>query len=93
MADARVNMVNDFRRFDVKLDSLLRRSLPLETYERILTCEFCVVVTPDEKREPRNVIVGHDLLYASEVPPKTIRPLLRLGDIVSVNVVRSAIPL
>lgn len=89
MSDARVNDAG--RRFDVKLDSLLRRSLSLDTYERILTCEFCVVVTPEEKREPRNVIVGHDLLYASEVPPKTIKPILRLGDIVSVNVVSNVV--
>ena len=76
------------RRFDGKLDSFLRRSLPSEDYERICTSELCVVVSPEEKRVHRHVVLGHRCLYLTEFPPKSVKVAANLQDVQSICMVR-----
>ena len=75
------------RRFDGKLDSFLRRSLPSEDYERICTSELCVVVSPEEKRVHRHVVLGHHCLYLTEFPPKSVKVAANLQDVQSICMV------
>ena len=75
------------KRFDGRLDSFLRRNLTLESYERVVSTEPCVVVTPEGKRAPRHVVLGHGLLYFTEMPPKTLTKALRLEDVLTVKAV------
>ena len=76
------------RRFDGKLDSFLRRSLQSEDYERICTSELCVVVSPEEKRVHRHVVLGHRCLYLTEFPPKSVKVAANLQDVQSICMVR-----
>ena len=75
------------RRFDAKLDSFLRRRLAQEDYERISTSEPCVVISPEDKRVHRHVVLGHHCLYLVEVPPKNLKVALQLKDVGSVRMV------
>lgn len=77
------------RRFDAKLDSFLRRKLAQEDYERVSTFEPCVVVSPNDKRVHRFVVLGHRCLYLTEVPPKNLKEALQLKDISSIRMVSS----
>ena len=76
-----------FKRFDGKLDTVLRKALPLELYERISTTESCIVVTHSGKKSQRHVILGHTALYVAEVPPKTVKRAIELVDVVSAKTV------
>ena len=75
------------RRYDGKLDSFLHRNLAREDYERVCTSEPCVVVSPDEKRVHKHVILGHRCLYFADFPPKTIKVAMQLKDIQSIRMV------
>ena len=78
---------HETKRFDGRLDTLLRRNLPPSDYERVISAEPCVVVTPEGKRAPRHVVLGHRQLYFTEIPPKTLNKALQLEDVVSVETV------
>ena len=75
------------RRFDAKLDSFLRRRLTQEDFERVCTSEPCVVVSPEDKRVHRHVVLGHRCLYLTEVPPKNLKTALHVRDISSIRMV------
>ena len=75
------------KRYDVKLDSFLRRTLPSEEYERVSASEPCVVLSPDDKRVHRHVILGHHSLYLTEFPPKSLKTAVHLRDVQSVRMV------
>jgi len=79
------------RRYDGKLDSFLRRNLSSEDYDRICTFEPCVVVSPEEKRVHRHVVLGHRCLYLTEFPPKSIKVAANLQEVYSVCMVRNII--
>lgn len=76
------------RRFDGKLDGVLRRELSVVTYERIVATEVCILVTSAGKRTHGHVILGWNYLYFAPIPVKNLRPLLKLSDIVSIATVR-----
>ena len=42
---------HETKRFDGRLDTLLRRNLPPGDYERVISTEPCVVVTPEGNGE------------------------------------------
>lgn len=75
--------VISFQRFDGKLDSILRKSLPLALYERLSVTESCIVVTHGGKKSQRLVVLGHAALYFAEVPPKNVKKAIELAQIVS----------
>ena len=76
-----------FQRFDGKLDSILRKNLPLELYERLCVTESCIVVTHGRKKSQRLVILGDTAMYFAEVPPKTVKRALELSQVVSSRIV------
>lgn len=75
------------KRFDGRLDTFLRRHLPLEEYERVIATERCVIVTPDNKRAPRHLVLSHQLVYFTEIPPKKLTKALLLEHVRAVSVV------
>jgi len=76
------------KRLDVRLESFLRRNLTLEDYDRLYSSEACVVLCPEEKKVHRYAILGHNRLYTLEIPPKKLRTVLSLEDIISIQLVR-----
>lgn len=74
-------------RQDVRLDKFLREQLRQEIYERVVSSEPCVIFSPEEKRVHRYAVLGHRCLYATEFPPKNLKVLVQLEDIVSVDMV------
>lgn len=88
MATAGSNNRGSFQRFDGKLDSTLRKTLTLEEYERLSITESCIVVTDDGKRSQKLVTVGHSALYFCNIPPKSVKRILYLTQIISCTTVR-----
>lgn len=79
---------HSFQRFDGKLDCILRKTLTGEEYERISITESCIVVNDEGKRSQKLVTLGHNALYFTNIPPKTVIKVLDLTQIVSCNTVR-----
>ncbi len=82
-----------FQRFDGKLDTVLRKGLTIEIYERLSVTEPCIIVTNGGKKAQRTVILGHNALYFAEVPPKTIKRAIELVQIVSNKTVSNLLSL
>ena len=73
------------RRQDLRLDTFLRRNLSWKDYERIIISEPCVILSPEEKRVYRHVILGQNCLFSTEDPPKSLKTVLKLVDIESIH--------
>lgn len=80
-------MAQRLERQDVRLDKFLRGRLRQEVYEQVTSSEACVIISPDEKRVHRYAVLGHRCLFSTEFPPKNLKMLLQLEDIVSVDMV------
>ena len=80
-------MSQGLERRDVRLDRFLRGQLPPQVYERLASSEPCVVTSPEEKRVHRTAVLGHKRLFSTEFPPKNLKVLVQLEDIVSVDMV------
>lgn len=80
-------MSRGLERHDVRLDKFLRGQLSGEVYERVVSSEPCVLSSPEEKRVHRYAVLGHRRLFATEFPPKNLKVLLKLEDIVAVELV------
>lgn len=72
---------------DGKLNSFLHLNLPPADYARVCTSEPCVAIYPEEKRVHRHAVLGHSRLYLADVPPRSLKATLALGDVQSVEVV------
>lgn len=70
-----------------KLNSFLHLHLPPADYARVCASEPCVAVYPEEKRVHRYAVLGHSRLYLTEVPPRSLKATLELGNVQSVEVV------
>lgn len=80
----------EVRRYDGKLDSFLFKKLPQEDYERISTSEPCVVLSAEDKRVHRHVILGHRCIYLTEFPPKNLKVAVNLRDVTAIKIVSCA---
>lgn len=80
-------MSRGLERLDVRLDKFLRGQLSGEVYERVVSSEPCVLSSPEEKRVHRYAVLGHKCVYSTEFPPKNLKTLLKLEDIVAVDLV------
>ena len=76
-----------FKRQNARLESFLKRALPLDKYERLRCYETAVIVSIDEKRALKHIILGHRTLYSTESPPKLLKTLLDLAEIDDVALV------
>ena len=76
-----------------KVYSFLKRWLPHDRYEGVRIIEPCVVVSDEFNKAFTFAVLGDELLYVTENPPKTskdIKLVVDLADIVSVELVSVA---
>lgn len=77
-------------RTNSRLDAFLRRHLAPKVYDAIRAYESCVVVSESEKHTFKYVVLSDRLIYLTENPPKSIRRVVALRDVVAIDLVRSA---
>lgn len=70
-----------------KFESFLKRTLPQELFERVRAYESCIVVSENENKTFKFVVLSDDKLYLTENPPKVVQEVLHLKDVVSVDLV------
>lgn len=76
-------------RTNSRLDAFLRKHLPPEVYDAIRAYESCIVVSDTERHSLKYVVLSDRLIYLTENPPKSIRRVAALQDIVAIDLVRS----
>ncbi|KAL6057973.1 hypothetical protein STEG23_015841 [Scotinomys teguina] len=77
-------------RTNSRLDAFLRRHLPPKVYDAVRAYEPCIVVSDAEKHTFRYVVLSDRLIYLTENPPKSIRRVVALRDVVAIDLVRIA---
>uniref|UniRef100_A0A4W2FGH6 Chromosome 12 open reading frame 56 n=2 Tax=Bos TaxID=9903 RepID=A0A4W2FGH6_BOBOX len=70
-----------------RLDAFLRRHLPPEVYDAVRAYEQCIVVSDSEKHTLKYVVLTDRLIYLTENPPKSIRRVVALRDIVAIDLI------
>lgn len=70
-----------------RLDAFLRRHLPPEVYDAIRAYEPCIVVSDSEKHTLKYVVLSDRLIYLTENPPKSIRRVVALRDVVAIDLI------
>lgn len=76
-------------RTNSRLDAFLRRHLAPEVYDAIRAYEPCIVVSDSEKHALKYLVLSDRLIYLTENPPKSIRQVVALRDVVAIDLVRS----
>lgn len=76
-------------RTNSRLDAFLRRHLAPEVYDAIRAYEPCIVVSDSEKHTLKYLVLSDRLIYLTENPPKSIRQVVALRDVVAIDLVRS----
>uniref|UniRef100_A0A8C8TW25 RIKEN cDNA D930020B18 gene n=1 Tax=Peromyscus maniculatus bairdii TaxID=230844 RepID=A0A8C8TW25_PERMB len=74
-------------RTNSRLDAFLRRHLPPEVYDAVRAYEPCIVVSDAEKHTFRYVVLSDRLIYLTENPPKSIRRVVALRDVVAIDLI------
>lgn len=77
-------------RTNSRLDAFLRRHLVPAVYDAIRAYEPCIVASDSEKHTLKYVVLSDRLIYLTENPPKSIRRVVALRDVVAIELVRSA---
>lgn len=73
-----------------RLDVFLRRHLPPEVYDAVRAYEPCIVVSNSENHILKYVVLSDRLVYLTEYPPKSIRRVVALRDVVAIDLVSGA---
>uniref|UniRef100_A0A5F5PPZ8 Chromosome 6 C12orf56 homolog n=1 Tax=Equus caballus TaxID=9796 RepID=A0A5F5PPZ8_HORSE len=74
-------------RTNSRLDAFLRRHLPPAVYDAVRAYEPCVVVSDSEKHALKYVVLSDRLIYLTENPPKSIRRVVALRDVVAIDLI------
>ncbi|KAM9673334.1 uncharacterized protein C12orf56 homolog [Trichechus inunguis] len=74
-------------RTNSRLDAFLRRHLPPEIYDAIRAYESCVVVSDSENHTLKYVVLSDRVIYLTENPPKSIRRVVALRDVLAVDLI------
>ncbi|XP_007940923.1 uncharacterized protein C12orf56 homolog [Orycteropus afer afer] len=74
-------------RTNSRLDAFLRRHLPPEIYDAIRAYESCVVVSDSENHTFKYVVLSDRVIYLTENPPKSIRRVVALQDVVAIDLI------
>ncbi|MBZ3887650.1 hypothetical protein SUZIE_194015 [Sciurus carolinensis] len=74
-------------RTNSRLDAFLRRHLPPQVYDAIRAYEPCIVVSDSERHTLKYVVLSDRLIYLTENPPKSIRRVVALRDVVAIDLV------
>ncbi|XP_049987666.1 uncharacterized protein C12orf56 homolog isoform X1 [Alexandromys fortis] len=72
-------------RTNSRLDAFLRRHLAPEVYDAVRAYEPCIVVSDAEKHTFKYVVLSDRLIYLTENPPKSIRRVVALRDVVAID--------
>uniref|UniRef100_G3RJJ2 Chromosome 12 open reading frame 56 n=1 Tax=Gorilla gorilla gorilla TaxID=9595 RepID=G3RJJ2_GORGO len=70
-----------------RLDVFLRRQLPPEVYDAVRAYEPCIVVSNSENHILKYVVLSDRLVYLTENPPKSIRRVVALRDVVAIDLI------
>ena len=70
-----------------KLESFLHRSLTAEAYDRVRGYESCICVSEKENKAFKYVVLSDEWIYLTENPPKSIKGVIHLRDVVNVELV------
>ncbi|KPP66939.1 hypothetical protein Z043_114517 [Scleropages formosus] len=73
-----------------KLDSFLKRNTERSLYERIRAYEPCVVLSESVSKVFMYVVLSDDSIHLVEFPPRTVRRVVGFGDVIDIDLVRSA---
>ena len=71
-----------------KLESFLKKNLDEDTFQKIRYHEACIVCSDKEDKAYKFVVLTDDWIYLTENPPKKVQPVVHLGDVLSVELVR-----
>uniref|UniRef100_A0A2K5PP76 Chromosome 12 open reading frame 56 n=1 Tax=Cebus imitator TaxID=2715852 RepID=A0A2K5PP76_CEBIM len=71
--------------FPARLDVFLRRHLPPEVYDAVRAYERCIVVSNSENHTLKYVVLSDRFIYLTEKPPKSIRRVVALRDVVAID--------
>uniref|UniRef100_A0A2K6MR86 Chromosome 12 open reading frame 56 n=1 Tax=Rhinopithecus bieti TaxID=61621 RepID=A0A2K6MR86_RHIBE len=74
-------------RTNSRLDVFLRRHLPPEFYDAVRAYEPCIVVSNSENHTLKYVVLSDRLIYLTENPPKSIRRVVALRDVVAIDLI------
>ncbi|XP_049638974.1 uncharacterized protein C12orf56 homolog [Suncus etruscus] len=74
-------------RTNPRLDAFLRRHLAPQVYDAIRAYEACVAVSEAQKRFWGFVVLSDRLLYLTQNPPKTLRQVVALRDVVAIDLI------
>ncbi|XP_036108726.1 uncharacterized protein C12orf56 homolog isoform X2 [Molossus molossus] len=74
-------------RTNSRLDAFLRRHLAPEVYDAIRAYEPCIVVSDSEKHTLKYLVLSDQLIYLTENPPKSIRQVVALRDVVAIDLI------
>ncbi|XP_057614171.1 uncharacterized protein C12orf56 homolog isoform X1 [Chionomys nivalis] len=74
-------------RTNSRLDAFLRRHLAPEVYDAVRAYEPCIVVSDAEKHTFKYVVLSDRLIYLTENPPKSIRRVVALRDVVAIDLI------
>ncbi|XP_011784613.1 PREDICTED: uncharacterized protein C12orf56 homolog isoform X2 [Colobus angolensis palliatus] len=74
-------------RTNSRLDVFLRRHLPPEVYDAVRAYEPCIVVSNSENHTLKYVVLSDQLIYLTENPPKSIRRVVALRDVVAIDLI------
>ncbi|XP_024896792.1 uncharacterized protein C12orf56 homolog isoform X3 [Pteropus alecto] len=74
-------------RTNSRLDAFLRRHLAPEVYDAIRAYESCIVVSDSEKHTLKYVVLSDRLIYLTENPPKSIRRVVALRDVLAIDLI------
>ncbi|XP_015995383.2 uncharacterized protein C12orf56 homolog isoform X1 [Rousettus aegyptiacus] len=74
-------------RTNSRLDAFLRRHLAPDVYDAIRAYESCIVVSDSEKHTLKYVVLSDRLIYLTEIPPKSIRRVVALRDVLAIDLI------
>eukprot|EP01137_Pigoraptor_chileana_P005829 Opistho-2@49431 len=71
-----------------KVDSFFKRTLSPEQYSKIRFFEPCILVSKEESKVFRYVLLSGESLYLTEYPPKKLHGFLKLRDVIGLELVQ-----
>nr|XP_045007432.1 uncharacterized protein C12orf56 homolog isoform X2 [Jaculus jaculus] len=74
-------------RTNSRLDAFLRRHMAPEVYDAIRAYEPCIVVSDSEKHAFKFVVLSDRLIYLTENPPRSLRRVVALRDVVAIDLI------
>ncbi|XP_007516947.2 uncharacterized protein C12orf56 homolog [Erinaceus europaeus] len=74
-------------RTNSRLDAFLRRHLSPKVYDAVRAYEPCIVASDSEKLTLKYVVLSDRLIYLTENPPKSIRRVVALRDVLAIDLI------